>query len=620
MPLFLRWLLRMGPLNPIAVRLVQNASRRRKHLLVRAAYLAVLIIVLLWMLLLTAASASPSYRDLAQAGAASFTVIAYLQIALICILAPVFMASAIAQEASPRTWDILLTTPMGPGQIVLGNLFGRLFFIIALLLASLPLFALTQYYGGVPGTAILASYAVAGSAALLVGTIAIALSVSRLVGRRAVFAFYIGVVSYLAITAAGDAFARSRGWAAEGGSGVTVFTGLNPFLALRALLNPAGYPRAEAGAFSGLHGFFLSSPVTAWCTLCAGVSLLLMIGSAITVRIGGLQTFAGPRSSKVPWYRKIMGLGASGSEYRPPRSVWPNPIAWREAAARNSTFGKILGRWAFIAAGLLVGLLLTAAFHFRWIGQADFRIALLSLVWTESAIITLIAINISATAVSREREDGTLDLLLTTPMTPGTYLYGKLRGLITYLVPLLLVPIGTLAFAGIYVFIAELAGAAGVMVTTPGGGPPVPIVLPEASVLLALTLVPFSAFCVMVGLNWSLKSKGTIGSMVWTVAIVGAVGGFLGLCGWQASVSTAVIGPTLAAMNPISTIYAAVAPDEGMQETLLSGGWTGLTAGRIALVIGALISAGIYLAVVYGIHAGMVRGFDFTVRKLAGTR
>ena len=143
MPVFLRWLLRLGPLNPIAARLVLNAGRRSKHLYVRAAYLGVLVLVLLWALVFNTPQGQVSYRELAAAGAGSFVWIAYLQIALICILAPVFMAGAIAQEASPRTWEILLTTPMGRAEIVFGQLFGRLFFILALLVASLPLFALT---------------------------------------------------------------------------------------------------------------------------------------------------------------------------------------------------------------------------------------------------------------------------------------------------------------------------------------------------------------------------------------------------------------------------------------------------------------------------------------------
>src|SRR5437660_10715660 len=108
-------------------------------------------------------------RQLASIGAKNFIWISYLQLFLLCILAPVFMGGAIAQEAKPRTWEVLLTTPMSAAEIVLGNLFGRLFFVIGLLVCSMPLFALTQYFGGVPGSAILASYLVAGCTALLVG-------------------------------------------------------------------------------------------------------------------------------------------------------------------------------------------------------------------------------------------------------------------------------------------------------------------------------------------------------------------------------------------------------------------------------------------------------------------
>jgi hypothetical protein len=55
-PPLLRWLLRLAPANPIAVRLVQNGSRRTRHLYIRSGYLAALILVLLWYLLMSAGS------------------------------------------------------------------------------------------------------------------------------------------------------------------------------------------------------------------------------------------------------------------------------------------------------------------------------------------------------------------------------------------------------------------------------------------------------------------------------------------------------------------------------------------------------------------------------------
>ncbi|MCC6426823.1 MAG: ABC transporter permease subunit [Phycisphaerales bacterium] len=625
MPIFLRWILSLGIANPITVRLVQNGSRRSKHLYVRAAYLGVLIVVLLWALLLKGGGGgSMSYRDLAAAGAFSFTAIAYLQIGLICILAPVFMASAIAQESSPRTWEVLLTTPLTGVQIVLGNLLGRLFFVLALLFASLPLFALTQYFGGVPGPSIMASYLIAACAALLVGSTAISLSVSRLVGKRAVFTFYISVVSYLAITIALDRWVLSgNGGAGPGGQGVTWFTAINPFLSLHALLNPSTYMRATEGTHTGIARWFLEKPVTTWCIGSSILSIALMLGSTLTVRTGGLQSIAGERSG-VPWYRRMFGLGASGAEHRPPRAVWHNPIAWREAAARNSTLVRILMRWAFIATGAIFGLTLIIIFHVGDLTKTEFRFAMLATVWGMLIVTALVAMNMAATAISREREDGTLDLLLTTPITPGQYLSGKLRGLIAYILPMIAVPCGLLAIGGIYV-LADGAGREGgvyELVSNLGtvGTKPVnlPVVFPEAGLLAPLVIIPFMAFCCMVGLQWSVRSKGTIGSVVATVAVVGIISGVIGLCGWKSGADIGTIGPALAALSPASLVFALLAPADALGSNLTAGGEP--TSARIALAFGALIAAGLYCGAVYGIHTNMVRTFDMTVRRLAGNR
>lgn len=619
MPVFLRWLLRLGPSNPIAVRLVQNASRRSKHNMVRAGYLAVLILVLLWAVLGNTQGGDVSYRELASSGATSFAWVAYLQVALICILSPVFMAGAIAQEANPKTWDILLTTPMSKIEIVLGNLFGRLWFVLALLFASLPLFALTQFFGGVPGRSIMASYLVGAGAAVLVGALAISLSVSRLVGQRAVFAFYVSVVTYIAATIAVDAWLRSRGMGAGiNGDGVTVMTAVNPFLALRSLLSPTSYPVAELGTYSGLKALAFETPVRAWVWGTLLLSALLMLASTLTVRSGGLRQIAAG-SSGIPWYRRIMGLGAKGAEHRPPRTVWANPIAWREAAARNATFWRILARWSFIAIGLIIGLAIVIFFHTGSLTPTDFRFVVRSVVFTEVFVIALVAINMAATAVSREREDGTLDLILTTPMTPSMYLTGKLRGLVAYLIPLIAVPVFTVGIAGLYAYFGDNLREGGTMVTERinNVGVPVSAVLPEAGPVAALVLVPFMAFCVMVGLQWSLKSKGTLGSVIGTVAVVGIISGIVGLCGWASGQDMPVIGPAVAAISPASLLDALVAPVQRMDETVND---SGLGTARVSLAIGAAISAAVYIAIVYAIHAAMVRGFDFTVRKLAGTK
>lgn len=613
MPAFLRWLLVLLPLNPVCVRIVQNASRRPRHLYLRASYLFVLIAAIL-IILLTTGGKTFTYQSLASNAATAFQYLAYLQVTLICFLTPVFMASAIAQEANPKTWDVILTTPLSPLQLVLGNLFGRLFFILALLFSALPLFAITQYFGGVPGRTIFLAFVVTAGAALVVGAIAISLSVNRLAGKRAVFAFYVSVISYLGVTFAIDIPLRgTTPW-----DGVTLMTPINPFLTIQALLDPVSYPRPDVvqlAEMGPLRRFYYGNPVGAWIAISGGLSLVLIAVSSLTVR-----SVASSAGSRLGWKRRT--TAASSRRIRPPKTVWHNPIAWREASARQATLGRIITRWTFVGLGALWGLIIVAFYHTGSFDSTQFRFALTATVWTELIVITLIAVNMSATAISKEREDGTLDLLLTTPITPADYLNGKLRGLVTALLPLLAVPIGSVAIASIYTLLGGFGRNGGVTVTQalPVSNTPtidMPVVLPEAAFVMPITTIPFIAFAVMVGLQWSLKSKGTISSVVSTVAVVGVIASIAGLCGWQAGLSVPVVGPVLTAINPLTLSFALINPVDAMPEPLASS--NGITTTRIALSAGAIVAVGIYAAIIYGIHATLNKTFDMTVRKLAGT-
>ncbi|MEM1330385.1 MAG: hypothetical protein AAGG07_07475 [Planctomycetota bacterium] len=625
MPAWIRSILDLGPTNPVAVRLVENGSKRPRHLYIRSLHLAALILVLLWSLL-TVGAGDLDYRVLAARGASSFAAVAYLQVALICVLTPVFMAGAIRQEANPRTWDILLTTPLSGPQVVLGHLLGRLVFVYGLLLAGLPLFALTQFFGGVPGTSILAAYLIAAVAALVVGAVAVSLTVSRVAGPRSVFAFYISVVGYLAVTAGADTVLRASGGGSAGGSGTTPLTGLNPFLALRAVLNPEAYPRAEL--VTGPGTWLAAHPVTAFCAIGIGVSLFLLIFGTLGVRSGGL---AASRKGGVPWYRGLLRLGAAGSDRRPARWVDINPISWRESTARNNTLTTLLARLAFLTAGFVWALGLLIAYHTGRLDHDGFRLALLTTVWAEMMVVALVVVNTSATAISREREDGTLDLLLTTPITPSAYLSGKLRGTISSLIPLLSVPIATLAGAGLYSLLGGFGRSGGIEVTTGTALGPVtaPVVLPEAPLVGLLASGPFLAMCVMIGLGWSLRSKGSVGSVVATVGVVAGIAGTVGLCGWRSAAELTLVGPAIGGLSPSSVVFASIDPVDAMLGTLSPQSGTGtsrvspqdaLPTARLSLLIGSAVSALLYAGIVLALRASMVRSFDVTVRKLAGTR
>ena len=619
MPVFLNWLLRLLPTNPICMRLVQGGSRRTRHLFIRSGYLGLTMLVLLFVLIAEqgGGAGSVSLRNLASSGATMFEWISYLQVGLICVLTPVFMAGAIAQEANPQTWDILLTTPLNNLQIVLGNLFGRLFFVLALLFSSLPLFAVTQYFGGVPGDSIFASYAIAACSALLVAAIAVTLSVTRTAGRRAVFIFYISVIMYLFITYAIDLWLRDKYPVAVGAQAfyTTIMTPLNPFLALEVLLKSNTYVPGDPIEYlesTWLTTAWFTQPIAMFCWLCVGISVGLSAFSALRLRVIGAKIGA------VPWYRRMFGLAAKGATERPPRPVGNNPIAWREATARGKTLPAMLGRWGFVAIGVAVAITLITLFHTGMMTASELQLAVAAVVSAEIVIIALAALNMSATAVSREREDGGLDIILTTPIQPGPYLAGKLRGLIQYLLPMIAVPVATMALLAIYISTNGL-GKGGVFVSYPnpleaGNFPPMPIVLPEGAIVLPLVLATFVAFCVMVGLHWSIRSRGTIGSVIAAVFVVLTVAGVLSLCGVATGHNLSVVGGVIATFSPINVMFALIYPADTIPSALQGG----VAPGRVSLIVGSLITAIGYSLAVYAMHTNMKRSFMMTVRRLAG--
>src|ERR1700761_8181609 len=144
---------RLLPANPILLRVVQMNGKRRRDLFIRCAYLGLLILVVVFCLT-GGATSTGDLAALAKTSANLFQRLSYCQLILVALLAPIFTAGAITQEKDSQTYDILLATPLSNGQIVLGSLLSRLFLVIALLISGIPIFSITQLFGGVAINAI----------------------------------------------------------------------------------------------------------------------------------------------------------------------------------------------------------------------------------------------------------------------------------------------------------------------------------------------------------------------------------------------------------------------------------------------------------------------------------
>jgi ABC-type transport system involved in multi-copper enzyme maturation permease subunit len=136
------------------------------------------------------------------------------QYVLISLVAPSFAAGAISGEKERKTYEMLLASPMRPGAIVVGKLLASLAFLAILIFSSLPIVMLCLPLGGVSFYEVLAAYLAIAFSTVTFGMISIACSSYF---RRTASSL---VVSYLVILPIGLASillwnALARGTAAQ---------------------------------------------------------------------------------------------------------------------------------------------------------------------------------------------------------------------------------------------------------------------------------------------------------------------------------------------------------------------------------------------------------------------
>ncbi len=81
-------------------------------------------------------------------GQTIFSIISIFQLILVSFIAPGFTSGQISTEREKQTLDLLISTPLRPGAIVVGKLLAALAFVGLMIVAAIPISAIVLMYGG----------------------------------------------------------------------------------------------------------------------------------------------------------------------------------------------------------------------------------------------------------------------------------------------------------------------------------------------------------------------------------------------------------------------------------------------------------------------------------------
>jgi ABC-type transport system involved in multi-copper enzyme maturation permease subunit len=432
--------------GPVFTREVVTVPRRPRLYVARTAYVAALLVLMAtaW-LILAGTQVVRNVGDLARFGAILFQILAPLQLALAILFSALLSASAVSQEKDRKTLILLLLTNLSNSELVLGKLLASLLNVLAMLAAALPLFMLSALLGGVSFDQIGRAFAVTLASALVAGSLGSTLALWREKTFQTLALTALLLVFWLAFWEIVAAGAFGPGWL--GVSSATWAACFSPWEAILAATQPTMQAEPALG--------WLRSPVYAYLLVAAAGATLLNAVAVALVRVWNPSRELQPRSREANERESIWNaegdLSAAASQGAAPtrsvhdapgktRTVWDNPILWREL--RTWAYGRkvLVIRAAYLllfaaAAVVLHNIVSAEAVEARTIIPLAARplIPLFVLSWV---LVNALAV----TSITTERDGRALDLLLVTDLSPQEIIFGKLGGVFYNTKEMILLP------------------------------------------------------------------------------------------------------------------------------------------------------------------------------------
>jgi ABC-type transport system involved in multi-copper enzyme maturation permease subunit len=553
---------------PVFQREVLAQARRTRTYVFQTVFLGLLVVGLIPLY----SGVSRSGAEIAEKARGVFEWGGYLQLVVLALLGPAFTANAITEEKGSNTLDLLLLTEAGPFSIVWGKFFSRLYSLLFLLFLTVPLLFALLTLGGVAARSILITIVVLAAFSVLAAGVGIFLSTVLPRTPGVMFGSYLVLGALLALPAI----------AASLPVGYPTFDPraprVSPLYDLIYVAHPTWFVPAASIATDWWQGPLWN--LGAGLGLVGVAGLLLPYAREIERLLSPRRALdAVDRATYVllrpgRLVRRLVGRKveeeARKVDQRPVGAM--NPIYWKETNV--NTVGRFKTWWRMNLAMVccLLGsyavfshLTSTIEFH-RWVNAVL------------TSFIVLLPTVIAASTVSREREDGTLDLLATTPLECATYVQGKVRGISRNIVFL-----GALPFLHVGIWIA--AG----------------VIRPTTLVFFSLGIPVAIAASIVQGIFVSLLFPTTLRAIVAAIVIVSV----------EAAIPFVCCVPTF---NLPLMAYHMTDPSDGLATAMGQGQQASFT---LAKLFASIFSAGTHLGFLFVIYSLIRSDFDRYIGRAA---
>jgi len=310
------------------------------------------------------------------------------QYLLIVLMTPSFAAGALTREKEGKTYEMLLASPMRPAAIVLGKLLASLCHLAVLVFASLPIVMLCLPLGGVSPWEVFGTYTAMTASVAVFGMISVACSCRF---TRTVASL---LVSYMAILP----------------------------LALIAVLFYRAFAVESTFRLVVLAGVFPAACLTLCGFLLASTSQRLLYPPDVGSEAKEVVDLEHEQEHAV-------GLVIHSDQF-PDRLFAPAKRTTLLDDRANPVFDKEMRSELFSQGSLMLRLVIQVSMILAWpLMAVCLFIAPKLAPWFVVYVVmfnVLVGPVFAAGAVTNERERETLELLLTTTLSPWQILWGKL--------------------------------------------------------------------------------------------------------------------------------------------------------------------------------------------------